>query len=229
MGGPPSTTHASPTTPIIHSPSISIATLSDFTIVDTSASESPVDSSITDTSDDELPTDPTATVPHNCGGISQRLPPYSVLRHRHGFHRAPQGDISPRVRRSTRVPLGCPTDHLLTCRSFGGTKCQILPHFPEILQSAITGLMALREVESNETHDLIFEPKGSPLFHVEPDWFNGIGGLPQGFRPYRRFFSVLGDEGIAGSGILRGLWRRCSMCRPGYLQRLRGGVGVWPR
>jgi len=32
---------------------------------------------------------------------------------------------------------------------------------PEILQSAITGLMTLREVELNETHRMIFEPKGS--------------------------------------------------------------------
>ena len=32
---------------------------------------------------------------------------------------------------------------------------------PEILQSAIGGLMALREVELNETHHLIFEPKVS--------------------------------------------------------------------
>ena len=32
---------------------------------------------------------------------------------------------------------------------------------PEILQSAITGLMALREVELNETHRMIFEPKSS--------------------------------------------------------------------
>ena len=32
---------------------------------------------------------------------------------------------------------------------------------PEILQSAIGGLMALREVELNDTHGLIFGPKGS--------------------------------------------------------------------
>ena len=32
---------------------------------------------------------------------------------------------------------------------------------PEVLQSAIGGLIALREVELNETHDLIFEPDGS--------------------------------------------------------------------
>ena len=53
-----------PVPPVIQSPSISIATLSDFTIADTSGAESPVDFSIADTSDDELPTDPTATVPH---------------------------------------------------------------------------------------------------------------------------------------------------------------------
>ena len=35
----------------------------------------------------------------------------------------------------------------------------ILP--PEVLRSAITGLMALREVELNETHDLIFESTGA--------------------------------------------------------------------
>ena len=32
---------------------------------------------------------------------------------------------------------------------------------PEVLQSAIGGLMALREVELKETHDLIFDSKGS--------------------------------------------------------------------
>jgi hypothetical protein len=32
---------------------------------------------------------------------------------------------------------------------------------PDILQFAIGGLMALREVELNETHRLVFEPKGS--------------------------------------------------------------------
>jgi len=33
---------------------------------------------------------------------------------------------------------------------------------PEVLQSAVAGLMMLREMELNGTHDLIFEPKGSP-------------------------------------------------------------------
>ena len=52
---------ASPTT---QSPSISIATLSDFTIADASDDESQIDPAISDVSDDELPTDPTTVVPH---------------------------------------------------------------------------------------------------------------------------------------------------------------------
>jgi len=55
---------SSPVTPVIHSPSISIATLSDFTIADASDDEPPIDSSITDTSDDKLLTDYMAVVPH---------------------------------------------------------------------------------------------------------------------------------------------------------------------
>jgi hypothetical protein len=51
--------------PITHSPSISIATLSDFTIADASDDEPPIDTTIADTSEDEFPTDdPMAAVPH---------------------------------------------------------------------------------------------------------------------------------------------------------------------
>ena len=53
-----------PVTPVVQSPSISVATLSDFTIADVSDDEPSVDSLIADTSDDELPFDPTAVVPH---------------------------------------------------------------------------------------------------------------------------------------------------------------------
>jgi len=53
-----------PVTPVTQSPSISIASLSDFTIADASDDEPPHDSSIADTSDDDLPSDPTAVVPH---------------------------------------------------------------------------------------------------------------------------------------------------------------------
>jgi len=55
---------ASPVTPATQSPSISIATLSDFTITDVSDEEPPIDPSISDTSDDEFPVDPTAIVQH---------------------------------------------------------------------------------------------------------------------------------------------------------------------
>ena len=58
-------TPTSPVTPVIQSPSVSIATLSDFTIADTSDDESPIDPAITDTSDDEpSPVDPTVITPH---------------------------------------------------------------------------------------------------------------------------------------------------------------------
>ena len=54
----------SPVPPVTHSPSISIATLSDFTIADASDGESYVEPTNADTSDDEPPTDPTAVTPH---------------------------------------------------------------------------------------------------------------------------------------------------------------------
>ena len=56
--------HRSSATPITQSPSISIATLSDFTITDASDDEPPVDPTIADTSDDEFSVNPTATTPH---------------------------------------------------------------------------------------------------------------------------------------------------------------------
>jgi hypothetical protein len=54
-----------PASPIAHSSSISIASLSDFTITDASDDEPPIDTTITDTSDDEFPIDDlTNAVPH---------------------------------------------------------------------------------------------------------------------------------------------------------------------
>ena len=57
-------TDAVPASPVTQSPSISIATLSDFAIADASDEESRIDSTISDSSDDELPSDPT-TVPQH--------------------------------------------------------------------------------------------------------------------------------------------------------------------
>ena len=53
-----------PASPVTQSPSISIATLSDFTIADTSDSEPFIDPTIGDTSDDGLLINPAAAVPH---------------------------------------------------------------------------------------------------------------------------------------------------------------------
>ena len=53
-----------PVTPVVQSPSISIATLWDFTIADASDDESPTSPTFTDASDDEPPPDPTAITPH---------------------------------------------------------------------------------------------------------------------------------------------------------------------
>ena len=53
-----------PASPITQSPSISIATLSDFTIADTSDDESPIDTMIVGASDDEPSIDPTPITPH---------------------------------------------------------------------------------------------------------------------------------------------------------------------
>ena len=71
-------TETIPVTPVTQSPSISIATLSDFTIADASDDESPIDPTIADTSgdehpvnpvivdtsDEEHPIDPTSIIPH---------------------------------------------------------------------------------------------------------------------------------------------------------------------
>jgi len=56
---------ASPITPVTHSPSISIATFSDFTIADVSDDESPADPAISETSNGQLPPDPAVAVPHD--------------------------------------------------------------------------------------------------------------------------------------------------------------------
>jgi len=57
-------TPESPVTPVTRSPSISIATLSDFTVADSFDDEPPTGSTFADASDDEPPIDPTAVVPH---------------------------------------------------------------------------------------------------------------------------------------------------------------------
>ena len=109
-------TNAIPGSPTHQSPSISIATLSDFTIADASDDGSQIDTTISDISDDELSIDPTTVAPHEtfyledgnvevlCGSILFRVHT-SVL----SFH-------SPTLRRvfaqtnlvAAESPHGCP-------------------------------------------------------------------------------------------------------------------------
>ena len=109
-------TDAIPASPITQSPSISIVTLSDFTIADASDGEPPLDPATSDSSDDELPIDPTTVVRHKtfyledgnvevvCGNVLFRVHT-SVL----SFH-------SPALRRmfaqvslaTAESPNGCP-------------------------------------------------------------------------------------------------------------------------
>ena len=60
----PDPIHASSITPVTQSPSISTASLSDFTIADVSDDESSIDPTFADTFDEEPSFDPTAVVPH---------------------------------------------------------------------------------------------------------------------------------------------------------------------
>jgi hypothetical protein len=61
----PETDTTIPTFPITQSPSISIASLSDFTLADTSDGEPPTNTAVADAPDDEPPVnDPTATALH---------------------------------------------------------------------------------------------------------------------------------------------------------------------
>ena len=61
----PETTPESPVTSVTQSPSISIATLSDFRTADTTDDEFPIDPTPTDTSDEEPPIDHMAIAQHN--------------------------------------------------------------------------------------------------------------------------------------------------------------------
>ena len=60
----PDTTPESPVTSVVHSPSMSISTLSDFTIADVSDDEPSVGHTFVNSSDNEPLVDPTAVVPH---------------------------------------------------------------------------------------------------------------------------------------------------------------------
>ena len=123
-----------PVTPNTQLPSISIATLSDFTIVDTSNDESPADPTVIIPHDMFYLEDRNVEVLcrntlfrvhtsilslHSCAlsnvrsdqpgdsRVTQQQSLHPILGHSHGFRHTPENDISPRVRCSTHNPSSC--------------------------------------------------------------------------------------------------------------------------
>ena len=72
---------------------------------------------------------------------------------------------------------------------------------PKVLQSAITGLMALREVEINETHRMIFEPEGSPC--SEPNCSSRTPTGPTTLKAYRKIFDHVIGSSRLGTKVLQ--------------------------
>ena len=73
---------------------------------------------------------------------------------------------------------------------------------PEILQSAITGLMALREVELNETHDLIFESRCAHPCST-PNCPSRTPTVPASLAAYHKVFGRLVGSSRLGTKILQ--------------------------
>ena len=73
---------------------------------------------------------------------------------------------------------------------------------PDTLQSVIGGLMVLREVELNETHRLVFEPKGSRPCSTS----NCLSRTPTGpetLESYRRVFDHIISSSRLGTKVLQ--------------------------
>ena len=320
------------------SPSISIATLSDFTIADMSDDEPPIDHEISDTSDDELPINPTDAAPHGtfyledgnvevqCGHTLFRVHTSVLSLHSpvlrrmftqtilaaaetpNGCPRISSSDTAkdfatlfkiiylPGFRRSTHILLNCPTDRLPVHRfpernrvsdfaTFSSllrvttkyemptVRSQVLevvrdaypeafeglgsskplgettfsgptPHpnevlnlfvqqklrsalpmayymtarrgpnslmdrnlprnatlSPEILQSAIGGLIALREVELNDSHRLIFEPKVSHPCSASNCPLRTLNG-PAALETHQKVFDRVVGSSRSGTKVL---------------------------
>jgi len=74
---------------------------------------------------------------------------------------------------------------------------------PEVLQSAIGGLIALREAELNETHDLIFEPNSSRPCSVS-DCPSRIPTSPAALAAYHKVFDhIVGSSQLGGTKVLQ--------------------------
>ena len=73
---------------------------------------------------------------------------------------------------------------------------------PNILQSAMTGLMALREVELNETHRLIFE-QTDPRSCSAPECPSRTATSPVALDAYRKVFSHIVGSSQRGTKVLQ--------------------------
>ena len=73
---------------------------------------------------------------------------------------------------------------------------------PRILQSAIKGLMALREVELNETHRMMFEPEGSRPCSIS-NCPSRTPTAPAAFAAYRKVFDHIVGSSQLGTKVLQ--------------------------
>jgi len=73
---------------------------------------------------------------------------------------------------------------------------------PEILQSAIRGLMELRETELNETHRLIFGPKGSHTCSVS-SCPSHTPTDPAALEAYQKVFDRIVGPSRSGTRVLQ--------------------------
>ena len=73
---------------------------------------------------------------------------------------------------------------------------------PQVLQSAIGGLMAIREVELNETHRLVFDPKGTHPCSESKCLSNTLTG-PAVLEAYQRVFDHIVGSSQRGTKALQ--------------------------
>jgi len=73
---------------------------------------------------------------------------------------------------------------------------------PELLQPAINGLMALREVELNETHRMIFEPQG-PHPCSTSNCPSRTPASPAALAAYRKIFDYIVGSSQLGTKVLQ--------------------------
>ena len=95
--------------------------------------------------------------------------------------------------------------YMATRRGLGSLMDRNLPRNatlpPEVLRSAIEGLMALREVELNETHDLTLGPKDSHPCSV-PNCLSRTPTGPAAVEAYRKVFNHIVGSSRSGTRVL---------------------------